>query len=310
MLPVCYTMEVRMEKSYITNTGLMEYWNNAMNGCDIQTIQQMADRFVQIMKDGILNQQYDHMHELLCSNQRQLEAWGNILKIDESPVNYKIFAYAIYWTMERLAEELYQMHRKALQIDGVEAQMKQLRKSSYFYPILQLLAERGEVAQGEIAKHLNISSHSLSNFLRRNEKYQLWQHDKYGKYNYYYLTNTGKQYFKMYRSKNVMTKPSSLHSVTITLLEAILKELNEHDPNTENVFHHINEKLGTSQAILGNELEKTLVRKIFRKTERKRKEWEMYYTDILEYEEEQQIYDLDQEQYKIYDEVWNNYAFT
>lgn len=307
-LPVCYIRRSGMDKEYLTNTNLMENWNAVMNGCDIQTIQQMADRFVQIVKDGVLGQQYEQMYKLLCNNKQQLEAWGNILNIDENPDNYKIFAYAVYWMVERLTEELYQAHEKIKRVDEIDTHIKQLRKSAYFYPILQILTEKGEVSQGEIARHLDISSQSLSNFLRRNEKYKLWKHEKYGKYNYYYLTSTGKQYYKACYDKKIMTKPSNLHSVVISLLEAILQELNENDPNVDMVFHHANEKLGTAQAILGNELEKVMIRKIFRRAGRKRKEKQAAYSDVLAYEE-RQIYDLERDQYKIYDEVWNEYAY-
>ncbi|MDE7179339.1 MAG: winged helix-turn-helix domain-containing protein [Lachnospiraceae bacterium] len=299
-----------MDKNYnVVKTNLLEDLNNVMNGGDIQSIQQMANQFVRVVKEGVISQQYEQMHELLCSNQRQLEAWGNLLKLDASLMNYKIYVYAVYWTVERLAEELYQAQKKLRQIDEINIKIDQLRKSTHFYPLLQILAEKGEVSQGDIARYLNISSNALSNFLRRNEKYHLWQHEKYGKYNYYYLTNTGKQYYKASYSNNLMSKAPDMHTLTVLTLEAVLKELNVSDPNAENVFHYINEKLGSSQAVLGSEIEKAMVRKIFRRAEQKRREHENYYTDMLKYEEESQIYDLDREDYKIYDDFINQYAY-
>lgn len=297
-----------MDKNYyLVNANLIEYWNNAMNGCDIQSIQQMANQFVRVVKEGVLSQQFEQMRELLCSNQRQLEAWGNILKLDADLKNYKVFVYAVYWTVERLADELYKAQKSLSQVDEINARINQLKKSNHFYPILHILAERGEVSQGEIAKYLNISSNALSNFLRRYDKYHLWQHEKYGKYNYYYLTNIGKQYYKVSYGKDVMSNAADMHALTIYTLEAVLKELNVNEPNVDNVFHYINEKLGISQPILGDELEKVIVRKIFRRAEQKRREQEMYYADILQ---EQQIYDLDWDEYKINDDIINLYAYS
>lgn len=297
-----------MDKSdYLANTNLIKNWNNVMNGCDIQPIQRMADQFVRVVREGVLGQQFEQMYELLCNNQRQLEAWGNILKLDADVKSYKIFLYAVYWTVEKLADELYEEQKKLLQIDEINTQINQLRRSTHFYPILHLLAERGEVSQGEIAKYLNISSNALSNFLRRNEKYHLWQHEKYGKFNYYFLTSTGKRYYKAYYNKNVMSKAPDIHALTIFTLEALLKELNVPEPNADNLFHYVNEKLGNSQSILGTELEKVIVRKIFRRAEQKRRENELYYADILQ---EQQIYDLEWDEYKINDDIMDLYAYS
>lgn len=297
-----------MDKDYyLVNTNLIKNWNNVMNGCDIQPIQRMADQFVRVVREGVLGQQFEQMYELLCNNQRQLEAWGNILKLDADVKNYKVFLYAVYWTVEKLADELYEEQKRLLKIDEINTQINQLRRSTHFYPILHLLAERGEVPQGEIAKYLNISSNALSNFLRRNEKYHLWQHEKYGKFNYYYLTSTGKRYYKAFYNKNVMSKAPDIHALTIYTLEALLKELSAPEPDADNLFHYVNEKFGNSQSILGTELEKVIVRKIFRRAEQKRRENEMYYADILQ---EQQIYDLDWDEYKINDDIMNLYDYS
>lgn len=298
-----------MGNNYVIAADLMENWNQAMNSCDAQMIRKMTQRFVQIVRDGVFGQQYEQMHDLLCSSQRQLEAWGNLLDFDRNTEYYKVFSYTVFWTIDKVAEELYQTYQKKALIENMENQVKQLRKSAYLYPVLQFLAERGEAAQGDIAKHLAISSNSLSNFLRRNEKYNLWQHEKYGKYNYYFLTGTGKKYYKNYYHKEMMTKPLSIQNAMLSLLDSISKELNESSPDVENVFHRVNERLGSSQALTGNELEKAMLRRVFRKIERKRRMEELYDMGSSDYGTEPEIYDLEPEQYTIND-FWDKYAFN
>lgn len=294
--------------NYLMRTELSASWNEAMKSDDIRNIQKITDRLIRITLDGISNQQYEQLHELMGNNAKKLEAWRNSLNIDSNIEYQKVYAYTTFLLTASITDKLYREYQNQRSTKELEVELKKLRRSEYLYPMLELLSQKGEVSQGEIARHLNITSHSLSNLIRRNEKYGLWNHQKYGKYNYYFLSAQGKRCAEAYHKKQIETSPDNLHSVFAVFLDSILLESNEDTPDSENVLHRINEKIGRSHSVVGNELEKVLIRRILRKMERQERTQQIYF-DTNHYIRND-IYDLGEREYTIHDMEWRKYDYA
>lgn len=301
---MCY-MKGRKMNNYLVRTEFLASWNEAMKSDNLRNIRKVTDRLIHITLDGILNQQYVQLHELVGNNAKRLEAWRNSLKIDSNLEYQKIYAYTTFMLTANITDKLYREYQDLISTRELEVELKKLGKSVYIYPMLELLARNGEVSQGEIAKYLKISSNSLSNLIRRNEKYGLWNHQKYGKYKYYFLSAQGRRCVEAYHKKQIEASPDDLHSVFAVFLDSILLESNEDIPNSENVLHRINEKIGRSHSIVGNELEKVLIRRILRKMERQERTRELLFSAHRYHRND--VYDLGEKEYHIQDMEWKKY---
>lgn len=251
----------------IENSGIMTAWDKAMQNSSITELQRSVEQVVKVMTEGIFKKQYAELNSLFQGGTERIEAWGNYLEIDLNEEYQKIFTYAVFWTADRISEKLYNSYLIEDKAKKKYEEVKQLRSSKYFYPMLELLAKNGELPQGVIAKRLSISTNALSNFLRRNEKYQLWKHVKYGKYNYYHLTNQGRNYLSLYQKQEIEKENNNINEVLIYFMNCFADEMEQEYPNIENILHKMNIKFGKTQAIFGNGAEKIALRKAVRKSE-------------------------------------------
>lgn len=244
---------------------IMAKWDKAMLEGNVSAMQNSVEQVVRILKDGIMNKQYENLHFLFENGAERIEAWGNLLGIDSDTDCCKVFTYAVFWMAQRISEGIYESSLLEEQIQSKSEEVKQLRKSKYFYPMLTLLEKNGELPQGIIAQHLSVSTHSLSNFLRRNERYGLWEHIKYGKYNYYHLTDQGKSYLTLYHKQELLKDNTDLSSVFVSFMNCLADEIGESVPSVENIIHRINKKFGSERAVFGSESDKIAVRRVVRK---------------------------------------------
>lgn len=169
---------------------------------NITELHTSIEQGIKVMTDGIANNQYENLYFLFHNTSDKIEALGNLLDIESNPEYCKVFTYAIFWTMGRISDKLYNCYLLENSIQDKYEEVKLLRKSRYFHQMMALLEKNGELPQGVIAQRLSVSTNTLSNFLRRNEKYGLWEHKRYGKYNYYHLTGQGKDYLYYINNKS------------------------------------------------------------------------------------------------------------
>lgn len=268
---------------------IMVKWDRAMLQGDVSALQNSVEQAVKMVKDGIVSKQYENLYYLFQSGAEKIEAWGNLLDIDSNQDYCKVFTYAIFWMAERISEDIYHNFLMEEEIEQKSQEVKLIRKSKYFYPMLTLLEKSGELPQGAIARNLLVSTNSLSNFLRRNEKYGLWEHIKYGKYNYYHLTDQGKSYLTLYRRKELLKENATINSLFVSFMNCLADEIGESVPSIESIVHRINKKLGNGRAILGSESDKLAIRRVIRKINSyaRRREWE----SSLRYERAYGFYD-------------------
>lgn len=292
-------------KKDIVNGELMISWDKAMLENDIPALKKSVEQVIKLMTDGVFKKQYENLYFLFQSGTKRIEAWGNGLNIDAEKIYCKIFTYAIFWMADRMSEGLYNNYLIEDRTKKKFEEVKQLRKSKYFYPMLELLEVNGELPQGAIAKHLSVSTNALSNFLRRNEKYELWNHVKYGKYNYYHLTSQGKDYLALYQKKEIEKDNNSINTVLIFFMNCLADEMGEAAPDIENILHKMNKKFGKEQAVFGSEADKLAMRRTMRKisnTTRRRERKKMLEMELSKrnyhpYAISKGIIDLDENSY-------------
>jgi len=131
-------------------------------------------------------------------------------------------------------------------------------------PLLELLEVNGDLPQGTIAKCLSMTTQTLSNFLRRYEKYKFWRCEKYGRHNFYYLTNEGKNYLHTVHKTRYLQQ-TDLSRILTEMIDCIADECCKPAPDLDAVIHHMNQRFGTSQVVFGNEADKLVIRNSMRK---------------------------------------------
>lgn len=240
-------------------------WYGAILGNNMTTLRDSVEQGIKIMIDGIADDQYENLYFLFHSASDKLEALGNLLDIDSNIEHCKVFTYAIFWALDKISDKLYSRYLSESSIQNKYEEVKLLRKSRYFYQLMELLEKNGELPQGALAERLSISTNALSNFLRRNEQYGLWDHKRYGKYNYYYLTGQGKDYLALYRRQELMNNNDSISSILRSFMDYLADEIEAIRPNVENISHKINKQFGNGQVLFGSESDKLAMHKTIRR---------------------------------------------
>jgi len=248
---------------------MMTSWDRAMEAGDRSALREIVDQVIRIMSDGIYDKRYGDLYFLFQSGAGKIEAWGNLLDIDTEDSGCRIFAYAIFWMAHKMSKELDQRHvSESSANEKYEEISAGIRNTKYLNVLLELLNEHGDLPQNAIAAHLSISSNALSNFLRRNEKYELWDHKKYGKYNYYYLTDQGKKFLSSCQERKIEKDSNNVKQLLLYFLECFADEMEKDFPDVESIVHKVNKKLGGGKAVFGDEADKLAIRKAMRKIKR------------------------------------------
>lgn len=244
---------------------IMANWDKAMLGGDAFTLKRSVNQVMGILSDELFRRQYDSLYFLFQSGSRKIEAWGNCLEVDDHEMYRKIFAYAIFWMAEKISGKLY---RRCLAETGTRGKYEEVNKeienSKYLNTILDLLEKNGELSQGAMAEYLSVTSNALSNYLRRNEKYGLWDYNRIGKYNYYHLTGEGKGYLAAHRQESIKAE-CDISTILLYYTECLAEEMEEDVPDIENIVHKMNKKFGGGQAVFGDGADKIAMRRTVRK---------------------------------------------
>lgn len=274
---------------------ILANWDKAMLAAKIPNMHKNIEQLIKLMTDGIINQEYDGLQFLFKSGAKRIEAWGNQLNIEAKEQYSRVFSYAIFWMSKKISDKLYSNQQKEKAVQRKIEEIKMLQNSKYIIPLLELLEINGEMTQGKIAEQLKLSTQALSNLLRRYEKYKLWDFEKYGRCNYYYLTNDGKNYLCVVQRKKYKDC-SDINQVLTYFIDCFAEEMCEPVPDIDSMIHKMNKQFGNTQAIFGSEADKLVLRKSVRKirASNRRKEWTLY-----NFSEEESIIDLEENSYQL-----------
>lgn len=270
----------------VLNTSeLIANWYVSLQEEEASALQKNVDKLLLMVKDEFIHGRYAQLNEMFQLQRKKMEAYGNLLDIDSSVNHRRIFSYAVYWGLDRLTEQMNKALVREQEAKKAYEEAERLRRVKYLYPMLELLDQNGELPQGTIARKLDISSHALSNFLRNNRKYGLWEFEKQGKYNYYHLTKRGSDYLRVHQKENIDTSKEGIQEVLQFFLSCWSEELDQKVPDIENIFHKMNRRFGKTQVVFGGAGEKAAVRKVMHKIERRkqrveRRLEERYWGDI------------------------------
>ncbi len=278
---------------YIAREELMKTWESAMQANEVSLLKKNVEQVLKMMADAVFHHGYEELYGLLQSGARQIEAWGNYFGIDENETYCKVFSFSVFWTAKELSEKLYNKCQLEDEKKAAYEEAKVLRSSKYFFPMLKLLEENEELPQGAIAQQLSVSTHALSNFLRRNEKYGLWGWEKYGQSKYYHLTGKGRLYLQVALQRTIQ-EDGDISQILVYFISCLADELEKPVPDVDNIIHKMNKEFGEKQAVFGNETEKLAIhrgiRRIHSSVKRRERKQESFFVhrelrESIEWEE-------------------------
>lgn len=243
---------------------VMNNFNEAMKKNEIGLLQENVEQLLKIFADGSFHQEYEALHDLFQTGAKRIEAWMSQLDLENDERAYKAFACSAFWSVKVISDKLYQKSLAEEKKEQIYEEAKALRKSKYFYPILELLEENGELSQKAIAQRLGISTNTLSNFLRRTKEYGLWDYVCYGKYHYYHLTNIGKAYLQVAQQKK-LRESDKIAEILRYYTSCLADEMEKAVPSIDHIVHNVNEEFGKGQVVFGNEADKLAIRRAIKK---------------------------------------------
>ncbi len=160
-----------------------------------------AEQYMNLFLDAYKNHQMETFREESEQLSDQLELLWEYFKIEDEEIHRNIYYFAMIDTIKNLAVKI---SRDILCDAGEYGNYK------YVYPILKVLYENGTVSVGNLSECLNIERHSLTNAIRRYEKFQLWSKKSQGRNSLCQITAKGEQAYISYLNKQVAEDKKSL----------------------------------------------------------------------------------------------------
>ncbi len=153
-----------------------------------------AEQYMNIYLDAYKNHQMETFREESEQLSDQLELLWEYFKIEDEEIHRKIYYFAMIDTIKNLAVKI----SEELSCDAGE-----YGNYKYIYPILRVLYENGTVPVGKLAECLKLERHSLTNAIRRYNKFQLWSQEKQGRNSLCQITAKGERAYASYLKKEV-----------------------------------------------------------------------------------------------------------
>lgn len=209
---------------------------NFQDFIDLNTknVELFCDTLSKIIADSIVNKTTESISQNLSDITRNYEKIYNILKLDDSK-------NALCYYFGRISS----LTDLTLTISSEEITNEILKKTLNSYalllPTLNVISKYGTISGSNLKKELNLKNYSsLSNFIKRISKYKLIETNKIGTSNYYTLSLLGKQLLES-EHRRINCNHGELKikfSDFIYFLNGIPEELEEVDPNAENIIHN------------------------------------------------------------------------
>lgn len=209
----------------------------------VESEREFYENLKKIIIDSIVNQTYSNLKSDIEKTTWNYEKIFNKLNIEDTN-NSACFYFGCLYALTTSFIEICDRKQIDDNLNNVSLQYTHLR------PFLELLYEKGTVSGKMVRNELCMSVSSLSNFIKRIEKYKLIEINKIGNMKYYTLSILGNQLIKKYNNSKNENKNNKYIEIKdiLNILTGISQEINEENPNPEEIIHNkINFPLTTSE---------------------------------------------------------------
>lgn len=203
---------------------------------DIETKEEYSELLLNYLSDSILTNTTEEFDNNIRNLNYKMEAMSEALDIYSNKNAANSYFFGIIKALVEISGKL--NSEKSFVND-----IKKIEKTEYGIKVLQSLYEMKTLNHGTLAKKMNMSSHSLTNFMKRMEETNLWSKSKYGKYINYDITPIGEkcyQYMIMTDCKKIESNSHNAYIENITkIIEVVIDEVTSIDPNINKIAHEV-----------------------------------------------------------------------
>lgn len=191
----------------------------------IENIEAIANGIMSETKRALINNQYEEILGELKKLQTQFERIRNKLHLDDD-ISRSIYYFGKITSATQLVMDISQTVEKAASFERIS------HSYPIFKPVLLTIAEHSVITGKELRQLLDISSGSLSNFMKRISVFHLITVEKVGRDNAYSLTLEGRRLASQARRLNASAAEAFLPVSEISkILSAVAEELKKDVPN-------------------------------------------------------------------------------
>ncbi len=236
-----------------------DYAMDAIQG-SIQKISKNTENLIRIFTDAVVKNTIPEVWTSFAGSTKKMEALVNYFKIPESEEKQRIYYFAVMRTVLELGD--------TLNVQITEKRMSRVYSNyKYMYPVLEVLTGSGPICQGQIALKIGIDRHSLSNFFRRTNQFELWNKETLGRKNYYTITAKGKRAYRDFTQKNIVRDDQSFEKKLLAVLNVMASEMENAVPDQRKILQTINSECGKGISVVTSEAVKIKVNDVFRNRE-------------------------------------------
>lgn len=236
-----------------------EYLDNFIGG-NIKRIEENCETVQEILADAILKRTVPQFWSEMRSQAEKFEAISNFLQINEDIEKQKIYYYAVLRTMIQLSQTVNDKIEKIKDYG-------ECRNYTHLFPVLELLYKNESLSHDSIAKRLGVTTHILSDFFNKTNKFKLWKVQKKEENQYYFINFKGKQVYKEYLKQNIVNEQIEFDELIVYLLDAISKQMEIRQPDIDHIINSINIKYGRNVNVFSSPAVKFKLKAIFIKRE-------------------------------------------
>lgn len=246
-----------------------------------QNLSKRADKLMRTFTDAVMKNTLQETWQIHRAMLSQTEALVNRLGILQSEDKQRIYYFASMKTVLELGNIL------CIAMEEQD-ELQRYRQFKYIYPVLGILVKNGSLPLCQIAKELDISRSSLSNFFRRADTFYLWNMKQYGREHYYTITAKGKRVYKNYHlQEKVVNRKETYETSMITVLDLLAREMRKDRPDFSNILRSMNQKEHMGVSVFSSEV-----------IEAKLKEMNSSYELGEEYRRKKRQYEHERKMYK------------
>lgn len=203
---------------------------------NIETKEEYSELLLNYLSDSILTNMTEEFDENISSLKYKLEAMSEALDIYNDKKVMNSYFFGIIKTVIELSGKI--NREKCLMKD-----VYKIERTEHGKNVLHLLYEVKTINHGTLAQKMNISSHSLTNFMKRMEGTNLWRKSKYGKYTNYDITPIGEkcyQYMIISNNNQIKTDDHKQYMSYINkLIRLMIEEVSSDNPDVNKIAHEI-----------------------------------------------------------------------
>lgn len=203
---------------------------------NIDTKEEYSELLLNYLSDSILTNMTEEFNDNVSSLKYKLEAMSEALDIYNDKKAMNSYFFGIIKTVIELSGKI--NREKCLMRD-----VNKIERTEYGKNILHLLYEVKTINHGTLAQKMNISTHSLTNFMKRMEDTNLWSKSKYGKYTNYDITPIGEkcyQYMIISNNNQIKTNDHKQYMSYINkIIRLIIEEVASDNPDVNKIAHEM-----------------------------------------------------------------------